>query len=171
MTRDRNGPTMPMTKDTEWQDVLGAAMSPQRSQANRVGVRRVLSVRGIPGVVTRCCRDARVGGRGCSGCWQASAGSVVSASPGWAGAACGDRVAAHLDAGHAGGNTTRTCQWSRDSIMAPQELAAALKLAPRSGPARRAAPLALPRCSWWPGNLFELRVVAPQNPHKSGSAA
>ena len=53
--------------------------------------------------------------------------------------------------------------------MAPQELAAALKLAPRSGPARRAAPLALPRCSWWPGNLVELRVVAPQNPHKSGS--
>lgn len=83
----------------------------------------------------------------------------------------GDRVAAHLDAGHAGGNTTRTCQWSQDSIMAPQEVAAALKLAPRSGPARRAAPLALPRCSWWPGNLVELRVVAPQNPHKSGSAA
>ena len=55
--------------------------------------------------------------------------------------------------------------------MAPQEMAAALKLAPRSGPARRAAPLALPGCSWWPGNLVELRVVAPQNPHKSGSAA
>ena len=45
----------------------------------------MLSVRGIPGVVTRCCRDAGVGGRGCSGCWLASAGSVVSASPGWAG--------------------------------------------------------------------------------------
>ena len=28
-----------------------------------------------------------------------------------------------------------------------------VELAPRSGPARRAAPLALPRCSWWPGNL------------------
>ncbi len=55
--------------------------------------------------------------------------------------------------------------------MASQELAAALKLAPRSGPARRAAPLALPGCSWWPGDLIELRVVAPQNPHKSGSAA
>ena len=53
--------------------------------------------------------------------------------------------------------------------MAPQEMAAALKLAPRSGPALRAAPL--PGCSWWPGNLVELRVVAPQNPHKSGSAA
>ena len=59
----------------------------------------------------------------------------------------------------------------RDSIMGPQELAAALKLAPRSGPARRAAPLALPTCSWWPGSQVELRVLAPQNPHKSGSAA
>src|SRR5947209_3926215 len=55
--------------------------------------------------------------------------------------------------------------------MVPRELAAALEFAPRSGPARRAAPLALPRCSWWPGNLVELRVLAPQNPHKSGSAA
>ena len=28
----------------------------------------------------------------------------------------GDRVAAHLDAGHAGGNTTRTCQWSGTAL-------------------------------------------------------
>src|ERR1017187_2414384 len=76
-----------------------------------------------------------------------------------------------MPAGNAGGNTTRTCQCSRDSIMALQDLAAALKLAPRSGPARRAAPLALPRCSWWPGSLVELRVLVPQNPRKSGSAA
>src|ERR1035441_10406910 len=76
-----------------------------------------------------------------------------------------------MPAGNAGGNTTRTCQSSRDSIMAPQDLAAALKLAPRSGPARRPAPLALAGCSWWPGSLVELRVLAPQNPHKSGSAA
>src|SRR5712691_1310609 len=31
----------------------------------------------------------------------------------------------------------------------------------RSCPARRA--VVLPRCSWWPGNLVELRVVAAQN--------
>jgi hypothetical protein len=55
--------------------------------------------------------------------------------------------------------------------MALQDLSAALKLAPRSGPARRAAPLALPGCFWWPGSVVELRVLAPQNPHKSGSAA
>jgi hypothetical protein len=62
-----------------------ALRNPARSTANRTGsAGRVLSVRGIPGVVTRCCRDARVG-------WE-----VVF--------------------------------W--DSIMAPQELAAALKLAP-----------------------------------------
>jgi hypothetical protein len=80
-------------------------------------VRRVLSVRGIPGVVTRCCRDGRVGGRGFSGCWPASAGSVVSASPGWAGGSSAvTGFAAHLDAGHADGNTTRTCQWSGTAL-------------------------------------------------------
>ena len=67
------------------QSVPDALPAPESREAQILGVRRVLSVRGIPGVVTRCCRDARVGGRGCSGCWPASAGSVVSASPGWAG--------------------------------------------------------------------------------------
>ena len=67
-------------------ELLRVCAVPLRSLIRlKIIVRRVLSVRGIPGVVTRCCRDARVGGRGCSGCWPASAGSVVSASPGWAG--------------------------------------------------------------------------------------
>jgi hypothetical protein len=67
--------------------------------------RRVLSVRGIHGVVTRCCRDTRVGGRvfrvlaGVSGI----GGECFSWMGG--GQQCGDRVAAHLDAGHVGGNT------------------------------------------------------------------
>jgi hypothetical protein len=43
--------------------------------------------------------------------------------------------------------------------MVPRELAGAPELAPRSGPARRAAPLALPGCSWWPGDLVELRAA------------
>src|ERR1035441_7882786 len=34
----------------------------------------------------------------------------------------------------------------------------------RSGPARRAVGVA--RVLWWPENLVELRVVAPQNPEK-----
>src|ERR1035441_9723798 len=69
-----------------------------------------------------------------------------------------------MPAGNAGGNTTRTCQCSRDSIMALQDLAAALKLAPRSGPARRAAPLALPGCSWSPGSLVELCPRPTESP-------
>jgi hypothetical protein len=32
------------------------------------------------------------------------------------------------------------------------------------------APLALPRRSWRPRNLAEMRVLGPQNPHTSGSA-
>jgi hypothetical protein len=42
----------------------------------------------------------------------------------------------------------------RDGIMAPQELAAALKLASRSGPARRGAPVGVaqvPLAIWDPG--------------------
>jgi hypothetical protein len=48
------------------------------------------------------------------------AGKTSTMEPDGRGHQCGDQVAAHLDAGHAGGNTTRTCQWSRDSIMALQ---------------------------------------------------
>jgi len=31
---------------------------------------------------------------------------------------CGDRVAAHLGAGRAGGDTTRMCQWSGTALWA-----------------------------------------------------
>jgi hypothetical protein len=137
---------------------------------DRVG-RRVLSVRGIPGVVTRCCRDAGVGGRGCSGCWLTSAGSVVSASPGWAGGSSAVTGLLLIWVPGVPAVTRRACASGPGQHYGLQELAAALKLAPRSGPARRAAPLALPWCSWWPGSQVELRVLAPQNPHKSGSAA
>jgi hypothetical protein len=74
--------------------------------------------------------------------------------------------------------TRRACASGPGQHYGLQELAAALKLAPRSGPAWRAAPLALPWCSWWPGSLVELGVLAhriptspglrrssPQNPH------
>jgi hypothetical protein len=56
---------------------------------------------------------------------------------------CGDRVAAHLEAGHAGCYTARTCQWS-GTVLWPWELAAALKLASAisSCPARRAVGVA-----------------------------
>jgi hypothetical protein len=54
--------------------------------------------------------------------------------------------------------------------MTLQELAEALKLAPiRFCPARRAVGVArVSLAIWEPG---ELRVLVPQNPHKSGSAA
>src|ERR1035441_439953 len=62
-------------------------------------VRRVLSVRGISGVVTRCCRDARVGGGGGSGCWgrrRRSGGWGVIVSRGGGGGGVGGPPASLL---------------------------------------------------------------------------
>src|SRR5450755_2150162 len=83
---------------------------------------------------------------------------------------CGDKVAAHLDAGHVG-VTRRVRARGPGQHYGPAGTggSAEARTAIRSCPARRAVGVA--RCSWWPGNLVELRVVAPQNPHKSGSAA
>jgi hypothetical protein len=71
-----------------------------------------------------------------------------------------DRVAARLDAGHGGRRDGAHVPVVRAAYMTAQELAAALKLAPRH-PAVGAALPALPGCSWRLGNLGELRVPGP----------
>ena len=82
-----------------------------------------------------------------------------------------DRVAARLDAGHAGRRDGAHVPVVRAACMTAQELAAALKLA-RGHPARHAA-----RCRHCldapggSGTSVSCVSPVPQNPHKSGSAA
>jgi hypothetical protein len=126
---------------------LNSGQCARCSNPSRIGDRRVPCVRGIPGVVTRCCRDAWGGGRGGPGAgrrqrdrwwvllWMGGAalrwpGLPLIQMPGIPAvtrrARAGGPGQHHGPAGTSGSAGART----------------------RSGPARRAAPSALPGCSW-----------------------
>ena len=131
------------------------------SHALRIGVRRVLPVRDIRGVVTHRCGGARVGGRQVSRLLAGVSRPVVSTPQA---RQQRDRVAAGLDTGHTG----HTGHYAgarlpvvRDSIHDPRELASTLKFAPRSNPAGTTRCWHLRRRSWRPANLAELRVLGP----------
>ena len=79
-----------------------------------IGVRRVLFVRDIRGVVTRRCGVPESSGGECSGCWPASADRLASTSP-WVRRRGTSALTGLLLAwmpGMPGGGTARTCRWS-----------------------------------------------------------
>jgi hypothetical protein len=121
--------------------------------------RRVLSVRDIPGVVTRRCGVPRVGGRRVSRLVAGVSGPVVRAPQA---RQQRDRVAARLDIGHTGALAGARLPVVRDSTHDPQELASTLKFASRLNPAGTTRRWLLRRRRLRRGKLVELRAVAPR---------